>query len=63
MGYNATLVVLTDNLDQIEKDHSFGKKVADAIRNHPNNSVWVTGQTQVISVDHADYYQIVAVGG
>lgn len=31
MGYNTTLVVMNDALDQIEKDADFGKSVANAI--------------------------------
>lgn len=72
MGYNATLVVLTDRLDEIERDPEFGKKVAAAIRYHSaygkegireRSAPYVTGQTQVVGVEHADVMQIVAVGG
>lgn len=31
MGYNTTIVVLNDGLNQIEKDPQIGKKLADAI--------------------------------
>jgi len=70
MGYNATIVVLVDQLSSIEKDPEFGKKLADAIRhklNDPNNRYsrepYVTGQTQVVEAHHADSQVIVAVGG
>lgn len=67
MGFNTVIVVLNDHLDEIEKDQEFGKKVASAIRafsrSRPERMPYVTGQTQVISVCHADDMQIVAVGG
>jgi hypothetical protein len=67
MGFNATVVVLLDQLDRIENDPEFGKKLGDAIRakaNRPKlDHQYVTGQTQVIEVHHADYQVVVAVGG
>jgi hypothetical protein len=78
MGFNATVVVLLDQLDRIEKDPEFGKKLAQAIRyrsmvprgpnekDHPGYRPLgdeATGQTQVIEVHHADYQVVVAVGG
>ena len=76
MGYNATVVVLLDRLDEIEKDPEFGKKLSAAIRYKASHrhakrgdlgyqpcGDEATGQTQVVSVEHADYTQIVAVGG
>jgi hypothetical protein len=67
MGYNATVVVLLDQLDRIERDPNFGKQLADAIRRksmRPNEDhQYVVGQTQVIEVHHADYQVVVAVGG
>lgn len=64
MGFNAVLVVLNDRLAEIERDPEFGKKVAHAIRCHndPRGAPYITGQTQVVSVDHADVLQVVAVG-
>lgn len=71
MGYNAVLVVLNDRLDEIERDPEFGKKVAAAIRYQGafgetgasgRRAPYVTGQTQVVSVEHADVTQVVAVG-
>lgn len=68
MGYNSVLVVLNDRLHEIERDPEFGKKVADAIRAHGSSrgrygEPYITGQTQVISVQHADFAQVVRVGG
>lgn len=67
MGYNATIVVLLDQLDRIENDPNFGRQLAGAIRakaNRPRDDhQWVAGQTQVIEVHHADYQVVVAVGG
>jgi hypothetical protein len=68
MGFNATVVVLVDQLSSIESDPEFGKKLASAVRHklsygqrqdHP----YVTGQTQVIEAHHADHQMVVAVGG
>jgi len=69
MGYNTTVVVLNDALDQLEKDPDFGKKLAAGIRkavfgkpvivsvgNHAN-------PVEVIETHHADMTSVVAVGG
>lgn len=72
MGYNASVCVLLDRLDEIERDPAFGKKLAAAIRYRvmhakpPRCDVsapYVTGQTEVVAVAHADVMQIVAIGG
>lgn len=66
MGFNATIVVLLDQLDSIRRDAEFGKRLADAIikkSSDPNSDPYVTGQTQVIEVHHADHQIVVAVGG
>ena len=70
MGFNATVVVLVDQLDRIEKTLDFGKQLADAVRhklNDPNDryncAPYVAGQTQVIEAHHADNIIVVAVGG
>lgn len=66
MGFNSVVVILNDCLHEIESDPEFGKKVAQAIRAHgarPEHRPYITGQTQVLSVEHADTMQIVAVGG
>jgi hypothetical protein len=78
MGFNATVVVLLDQLHVIERDPEFGKKLADAIRyrstlsqeiDHPGTlgfrhfGAEATGQTQVIEVHHADGQVVTTVGG
>ena len=67
MGFNATVVILNDRLSEIERDPEFGKKLARAIRcfdrSRPERMPYVTGQTQVIEVAHADTLQVVAIGG
>jgi len=76
MGYNATVVVLLDRLDEIERDPDFGKKLAAAIRyraSFPTDDktrpgyryagAEATGQTQVIEVHHAAWQMVVTVGG
>lgn len=70
MGYNTTIVVYNDALDQIAKDEQFGKKLVAAVMrvgaygnpedissgNHANAA-------RVIESHHADTTAIVAVGG
>lgn len=70
MGWNATVVILVDQLQSIERDPDFGKKLADAVRhklNDPNGRYgrepYVTGQTRVVEAHHADHMVAVAVGG
>lgn len=67
MGFNATVVVLLDQLHSIEKDPDFGKKLGAAIRHRSMDSKgdhpYVTGQTQVVEVHHADGQVVVTVGG
>jgi hypothetical protein len=70
MGFNATVVVLVDQLSAIENAPNFGKQLADAVRaklNDPNErhirAPYVAGQTTVIEAHHADHMMIVAVGG
>lgn len=65
MGFNATIVVLLDQLHSIEADPEFGRKLATAIRHHgyDRDKPYVTGQTQVIEVHHADSQVVVTVGG
>lgn len=67
MGFNATVVILNDRLTEIERDPEFGKKLATAIRHfdrtRPDRMPYVTGQTQVIGVHHADGLMVFAVGG
>lgn len=69
MGYNSVVVILNDHLSEIENDPEFGKKLCAAIRRFPIRNFagvvmpYITGQTEVIGVEHADVLQIVAVGG
>ena len=71
MGYNTTVVVLNDALDQIEKDKDFGRNLAQAVRtaavvpdtrqdigagNHANAA-------HVVECHHADQTILVTVGG
>ena len=70
MGFNATVVVLVDQLSAIEAAPNFGKQLADAVRAKLNDPTerhirapYVAGQTQVIEAHHADSMMIVAVGG
>lgn len=70
MGYNATVVVLVDQLTAIENAPNFGKQLADAIRaklSDPNENhiraPYVAGQTTVIEAHHADGMMVIAVGG
>jgi hypothetical protein len=78
MGFQATVVVLLDRLQDIENDAKFGKKLAEAIRYRATRSAEydkpgtpgykycgaeATGQTEVIEVHHADDHMVVAVGG
>ncbi|MES2055789.1 MAG: hypothetical protein V4564_07625 [Pseudomonadota bacterium] len=62
MGFNSVVLILNDRLHEIENDPLFGKKVASAIRAHGHDEPYITGQTTVVSVQHADTMQIVAVG-
>lgn len=74
MGYNATVVVVVDALDQIEKDPEFGKKLAAAIRDidllkiHGQNHADVSAgnhvnAASVVEKHHADQTAIITVGG
>lgn len=70
MGFNATVVILVDQLSAIEAAPNFGKQLADAVRqklNDPNErygrAPYVAGQTTVVEAHHADNMMIVAVGG
>lgn len=73
MGYNTTVVVLNDALDQIAKDQTFGKKLVDAIisepvRTHSPHSQYVSAgnhanAAEVIESHHASYDAMILVGG
>ena len=70
MGYNTTVVVMNDALDQIKNDPEFGRKLAEAVTglsvperrrdvsagNHANAAT-------VIETHHADQVHAIAVGG
>ena len=71
MGFNSTVVIINDALDQISNDANFGKKLADAVRsmngygdlridipagNHCNAA-------HVVETHHADTTAVVTVGG
>lgn len=74
MGYNTTVVILNDYLQEIENDPHFGKNLVRAIRKvsvygHP---VDVSAQDErslccnaarVIEAHHADHYVCVKIGG
>jgi hypothetical protein len=72
MGFNTTVVVLNDALDQIANDPEFGKKLADAIRcigYRPGpHSLYVTAgnhsnAASVVETHHSSMTVVVAVGG
>lgn len=70
MGWNTSVVILNDAIDQIKNDRAFGRNLADAISgcvafgepvdvqsgNHTNAA-------QVVETHHMDETAIVAVGG
>ena len=69
MGYNTTVVVLNDALDQIRDDPEFGQKLYDAIlrvqRGKPVDvsAGYHCNAATVIETHHADYKVLVEVGG
>jgi hypothetical protein len=70
VGYNSVVVVLNDALDQIKNDKQFGRNVAEAISdaNCYGRSVDISSgnhgnAASVVSCEHADVTQLVAVGG
>jgi hypothetical protein len=70
MGFNATVVILVDQLSAIEAAPNFGKQLADAVRHKLNDPTdrygrapYVAGQTTVVEAHHADGMMIIAVGG
>lgn len=68
MGFNSVLLILNDHLYDIENDPEFGQKVSDAIRRMSvggdDNRGWarVSPGATVISDDHMDNIQVLAVG-
>lgn len=74
MGWNTTVVVLNDALDQIEKDPHFGANLARAVRHmpvarhHGESRVDVAAGNHcnaacVVESHHADSTVLVSVGG
>lgn len=70
MGFNTTVVVLNDALDQIAKDPEFGKNLVDAIMRRRRDGEYVTvpagnhcNAAEVIETHHADYDVLVRIGG
>lgn len=69
MGFNTTVLILNDCLDEIEKDKDFGKKLVRAILQVTNRgqidiSVGCCGNAAtVIETHHADYDLYVKIGG
>lgn len=74
MGYNATVVVIVDALDQIRNDPKFGQKLAEAVSSKAANPraddrmFDVTAGSHcnaahVVEVHHADNTALVSVGG
>lgn len=69
MGFNTTVIVLNDALDDIERDPEFGKKLSRAIQHMSisDRPVDVTASNHcnaasVIETHHADGTVIVAIG-
>lgn len=71
MGFNTTVVVLNDALDQISKDPLFGQKLADAVLYLGGPSKFhldipsgnSCNAATVVETHHADEVVVVAVGG
>lgn len=73
MGYNTTIVIRNDALDQIRDDPEFGRKLVDAILNlndpcYKDRNIEVSAGNhsnvaQVVEQHHADLTSIVTVGG
>jgi len=69
MGYNTTIVIYNDNLQEIKKNKSFGKKLYNAImtnysKKHPISILMKHGTAgQVIEQHHADQNVLIEVGG
>jgi hypothetical protein len=70
MGYNSVLLVLNDCLNAIETDETFGKNLSSAVMKNGcyKKPVDISSQhycnaATVISCEHADVTQIIAVGG
>ena len=70
MGFNATVVVMMDSLDQIKEDPEFGSNLAAAVMkvsayggSADVHSGSFCNAATVIECHHADYDVLVKVGG
>lgn len=67
MGFNSTILVLNDRLDEIERDpEGFVREMRNAISEigcSGDRAGFFPGQSTVMSVAHADTVTILAVGG
>jgi hypothetical protein len=65
MGLNTACIIRNDFLNEIEEDAKFGKKIADAVRyaSHPEHAPYHGQGFDVLPCTHADYLQVVVVGG
>lgn len=65
MGLNTACIIRNDFLHEIEEDAKFGKRVADAVRyaSHPERAPYHGQGFDVLPCSHADYIQVVAIGG
>ena len=67
MGFNSTILILNDRLHEIENDPEFGAKLAIGINEFgyasERQKSYITGQTKVLSCQHADNMAVIAVGG
>ena len=72
MGYNTTVVLVNDALDQIATDKEFGAKLADAVRSlsgrAPGTRIDVSAgnhcnAAHVVETHHADQTTVITVGG
>lgn len=72
MGYNTSVVVINNALDQIANDQNFGKNLAEAVRSlsgrAPGTRIDVAAgnhcnAAHVVETHHADQTTIITVGG
>jgi hypothetical protein len=62
MGLNTVILILNDRLDDIiERPEEFSENVIQAIRDSSKNQIGSVAQ--VICQSHADYTNVIAVGG
>jgi len=70
MGFNSTLIVMNDALEQIREDQNFGRKVAESINSLSASDRQVTinsgdhyNAATVVETHHADGLAVIVVGG